>query len=98
MPEEKAMFQFKGFRDDIGQKFVPEEFFFKSYNTNQDSIAGFNRTNAPLLVKSMDIELITNGSFTTNTTGWTALLSVISSVANGHIGNCLSVANNTTAL
>lgn len=38
---------------------------------------------------------ITNGSFTTNTSGWTAVTGVLSSVASGQSGNCLQIAANS---
>lgn len=43
------------------------------------------------------VENVSNGSFTTNTTGWTAFNNAtLSSIAGGVSGNCLSVARNGT--
>lgn len=40
----------------------------------------------------ININKVTNGSFTTNTTGWTAVDATLSSVSGGQSGNCLQVA------
>lgn len=48
-----------------------------------------------LLGKTVD--LVTNGSFTSSTTGWSANNAILSSVTGGQSGNCLEVKNNSTA-
>lgn len=42
-------------------------------------------------------ELVSNGSFNSATTGWTANASTLSSVAGGYVSNCLSVASSGSA-
>jgi len=44
---------------------------------------------------SLGSDLVTNGAFTSDTTGWTATTATLSSVASGQSGNCLQVANNS---
>ncbi len=41
--------------------------------------------------ESLGSELVTNGTFDTDTTGWTATRATLSSVSGGQSGNCLSV-------
>lgn len=45
---------------------------------------------------SVGSELVTNGGFASDTTGWTLSNSTLASVAGGQSGNCLQVTNNGT--
>lgn len=44
-------------------------------------------------VETTSMEYLTNGTFDSTTTGWTASNATLTSVAGGYSGNCLSVAN-----
>lgn len=46
-------------------------------------------------VAGIDVNKITNGSFTSATTGWTAVTGALTSVAGGQSGNCLQIAANS---
>lgn len=54
----------------------------------QSSDNGFNETGS---------DLVTNGTFTTDTTGWTAAAATLASVAGGQSLNCLEVTNSGAA-
>ena len=59
----KEMFQFKGIRNDVGKKFVPEDFFYEVSNINQDDIAGANKTLCPSIISLVDINNPIDGLF-----------------------------------
>ena len=59
-------FQYKGIRNDVGSKFVPEEYFYDSLNINQDDISGFNKELAPGLISTLDSTASTDGIFKYN--------------------------------
>jgi hypothetical protein len=50
---------------------------------------------APSLV--IDVNLLTNGRFTTDTSGWTASGATLASIAGGQLNNCLRVTNSGAA-
>ena len=56
--------------------------------TLQSSTNGFDSTGS---------DLVTNGAFTSDTTGWTAASATLASVASGESGNCLEVTNSGAA-
>lgn len=57
------MFQFKGLRNDVGQKIVPIDYFFDCLNTNQDDIAGFNKSLAPRRISVVNNSAAIDGIF-----------------------------------
>jgi len=60
---------------------------------NNWQVISAKATNAPTLSANM----VTNGQFATDTTGWTAVGATIASVAGGSIGNGLQVTNSGAA-
>ena len=46
---------------------------------------------------SLGVEVVTNGSFTSDVSGWTGTNATLTNVGSGKIGNCLQVANNSAA-
>lgn len=59
----EEMFQFKGTRDDVGRKFVPQEFFYSVSNITQDDIVGFNKVLCPRLISLVDVNSPIDGLF-----------------------------------
>lgn len=62
----EQMFQFKGLRNDVGKKFVPQDYFYEVLNINQDDIVGFNKVLCPSLVSLVDLNNPIDGIFTYN--------------------------------
>lgn len=60
------MFQFKGVRNDVGQKFVPNEYFYETSNVNQDNIIGSNKALCPILISQVDANNPIDGVFKFN--------------------------------
>lgn len=50
-------------------------------------------TNKAMSVPTLGSEMVTNGGFASDTTGWTASNSTLASVAGGSSGNCLEITN-----
>lgn len=65
----------------------------QAYRGNQSLKLANSRTNfeIDLTPKVIGSDLVSNGAFTTDTTGWTASDSTIASVAGGQAGNCLEI-------
>ena len=52
--QSSEMFQFKGIRNDVGIKFVPQDYFYSTSNITQDDIGGFNKVLCPSLISLVD--------------------------------------------
>jgi len=48
-------------------------------------------------IAGIDVNKILNGSFTTDTSSWTAIASVLASIAGGQSGNCLRITTNSAS-
>lgn len=59
----EEMMQFKGLRNDLGKREVPQDYFYSVLNITQDDIAGFNKVLCPALISKVDSNNPIDGIF-----------------------------------